>query len=201
MKEKKKKSLKRNLLETGIIIAIFGTLYLTGLHTEVIGFLQRGILTTGLMNPNLQNQGDLAQNAFYPEADFNLHLVNSEGDKVAMKDLKGKVIFMNLWATWCPPCIAEMPGINKLYNKVDSKKVAFIMLSLDRDFQKAIDFNERKGYDFEIYKLEGRMPEMYQSQSIPSTFVINAEGKLVMTHQGMGDYNTRKFRRFIEAQY
>lgn len=200
MKENTKKSVKKNLIEYGIIFAIFGGLYVTGLHTEVLGFLQRGILATGLMSLNLEKKEDLALNDTNPDADFNVNLINSRGEKVAMEELKGKVIFMNVWATWCPPCIAEMPGISKLYNDVDKEKVAFVMLSVDENFQKAIDFNEKKGYDFEIYKLDGGMPLMYQSQSIPSTFVISADGKLVMSHLGMGDYNTKDFKEFLEKQ-
>jgi len=201
MKEKKKKSLKKNLIEYGIIFAIFGGLYVTGLHTEVLGFLQRGILATGLMNPDIERKEDLALSSEKPEADFSMNLINSKGEKVAMEELRGKVIFMNIWATWCPPCVAEMPGINKLYNDVDKNKVAFIMLSIDQDFQKAIDYNEKKGYDFDIYRLNGTIPQMYSSQSIPTTYVIDARGNLVMTHLGMGDYNTKDFKEFLKNQY
>lgn len=74
------------------------------------------------------------------------------------------------------------------------------MLSVDEDFQKAIDFNEKKGYDFKVYKLDGGLPLMYQTRSISSTFVISAEGKLVMKHLGMGDYNTRDFKKFLLEQ-
>ena len=200
MKEKKKTSLKKNLLEYGIIFAIFGALYLTGLHTEVLGFLQRGILATGLMNPDLEKKEDLTFSD-PSSADFNLKLIDSKGKRVAMENFKGKVIFMNVWATWCPPCVAEMPGINKLYNEVDKEKVAFIMLSVDEDFQKAIDFRERKGFDFEVYQLNGNLPALYQTQSIPSTFVIDANGKLVMTHLGLGNYDTNKFKEFLKEQF
>ena len=200
MKEKKKTSLKKNLLEYGIIFAIFGALYLTGLHTEVLGFLQRGILATGLMNPDLEKKEDLTFSD-PSSADFNLKLIDSKGKSVAMENFKGKVIFMNVWATWCPPCVAEMPGINKLYNEVDKEKVAFIMLSVDEDFQKAIDFRERKGFDFEVYQLNGNLPALYQTQSIPSTFVIDANGKLVMTHLGLGNYDTNKFKEFLKEQF
>lgn len=201
MKEKTKKSLKKNLIEYGIIAAIFAGLYFTGLHTEVFGFLQRGILATGLMNPDLEKKEDLAMDNKNLKADFSMSLVNSKGEKVAMEELQGKVIFMNLWATWCPPCVAEMPGINKLYNDVDKDKVAFIMLSLDQDFQKAIDFNEKKGYDFEVYRPNGVIPQMYNSQSIPTTYVIDANGDLVLTHMGMGDYDTQDFKDFLREQY
>ncbi|MDT0690929.1 TlpA disulfide reductase family protein [Salegentibacter sp. F188] len=181
-----KRKTKKNLIEYGIIFAIFGGLYITGLHTEVLGFLQRGVLATGLMDPDLDKNADLAVNDTNSKAYFSMSLINSKGEKVAMEDLRGKVIFMNLWATWCPPCVAEMPGINKLYQDVDKDKVAFIMLSLDQDFQKAIDYNEKKGYDFEVYRVNGAIPEMYNSQSIPTTYVIDPNGNLVLTTYGNG---------------
>ena len=117
-----KKKTKKSLIEYGVIIAIFGGLYITGLHTEVLGFLQRGILATGIMNPDLEKEPLLADNSTYPQADFSMNLINSKGEKVAMEELRGKVIFMNIWATWCPPCIAEMPGINKLYKDIDKDR-------------------------------------------------------------------------------
>ncbi|MBZ9630416.1 TlpA family protein disulfide reductase [Salegentibacter sp. LM13S] len=192
---------KKSVIEYGIIIVIFGGLYFTGLHTEVLGFLQRGILATGLMDPDIDKGSELAVNNEYPDADFSMNFINSNGEKVAMEKLQGKVIFMNVWATWCPPCIAEMPGINKLYQEVDKDKVVFIMLSVDQEFKKAIDFNKRKGYDFEIYKTQGNIPSMYSSQSLPTTYVINARGELVLTHTGMGDYNTKDFKEFLKKQY
>lgn len=195
------KKTKKTLIEYGIIFAIFGGLYLTGLHTQVIGLLQRGILATGIMNPDLEKHKALALNDDSLKADFSMNLINSKGETVAMEELKGKVIFMNIWATWCPPCIAEMPGINKLYNDVDKENVAFLMLSVDQDFQKAIDFNKKEGYDFEIYRLNGPLPQMYSSQSIPTTYVIDAQGNLVLTHMGMGDYATKDFKKFLKEQY
>ncbi|MFO8147414.1 MAG: TlpA family protein disulfide reductase [Bacteroidota bacterium] len=195
-----KKKTKKSLIEYGVIIAIFGGLYITGLHTEVLGFLQRGILATGIMNPDLDKKDDPAVIENNPQADFSMKLINSKGEQVAMEELRGKVIFMNIWATWCPPCIAEMPGINKLYKDVDKENVAFIMLSVDQDFQKAIDYNKRKGYDFEVYEAVGGLPQMYHSQSIPTTYVIDSGGNLVLTHMGMGDYNTKDFKEFLNDQ-
>lgn len=196
-----KKKTKKSLIEWGVIMAVFGGLYFTGLHTEVLGFLQRGILATGIMDPDLEKDSEIAVNETGPKADFSMSLVNSKGEKVAMEDLRGKVIFFNIWATWCPPCIAEMPGINKLYNEVDKNKVVFIMLSVDQDFQKAVDYNNKKGYDFEIYEAPAGIPQMYNTQSIPTTYVINARGDLVLTHMGMGDYNTEEFKKFLTQQY
>lgn len=188
------KTVKKNLIEFGVFGGIILVLYLTGLHTEVFGFMQRGILKTGLLNPDV---GIDDGTTTYPEADFRLRLVSSKGEKVNMENFRGKVIFLNLWATWCPPCIAEMPGINQLYGELKNEEIVFLMLSLDKDFEKAIKYKEKKNFGFEIYSLDGGIPPMYNSQSIPTTYVIDAEGKLVLTHEGMADYSDGEFKDFL----
>lgn len=195
--------MKKSLIEYSVIGAIILTLFATGLHTEVLGFMQRGLLATGIMNPDLEQKAELATaevtaNDSNPKADFSMNLINSKGEKVSMEEFRGKVIFMNIWATWCPPCIAEMPGINKLYNDVNKEDVVFIMLSVDQDFQKAIDFNKKKGYDFEVYRVDGQLPQMYSTQSIPTTYVIDANEKIALTHLGMGDYDTDEFKEYLQ---
>ena len=194
-----KPSIKKNLKEFGIIGGVLLLLFATGLHTEVFGFLQRGILATGLMKPEVEEKAEVAMKTPVTKADLNMTLINSAGETVKMSDLKGKVIFFNIWATWCPPCIAEMPGINSLYNDVSREEVAFIMLSVDQNFQKAIDFRKNKGFDFEIYRLAGPMPAMYATNSIPTTYVIDADGNLALTHRGMGQFDTREFKDFLEG--
>ncbi len=193
------KKVKKNLIEFGVTGTIILTLFLTGLHTEVFGFVQRGILKTGIMDPDVGAKTASTVQSKNPKADFNMSLINSKGERVEMKALRGKVIFFNIWATWCPPCVAEMPGINNMYNDMKDNNVAFIMLSVDNDFQKAIDFNKRKGYDFEVYKLAGSLPPMYASQAIPTTYVIDAEGNLALTHKGMGDYDSEEFKEFLTS--
>lgn len=200
-KNKKKKSTKRTLLEYGIIAIVALTLYATGLHTEVIGFMQRGLLATGLITPKIenkhQNETENVTTTATP-ADFNLMLMDEYGNTLSLADFKGKAIFMNMWATWCPPCIAEMPNINKLYKEM-GHDVAFVMVSLDEDFETAKSFNNRKGFDLPIYTLQSRRPAMYQSTTVPTTYVISADGNLMLTHKGMANYNTSKFRSFLEG--
>lgn len=191
------KKLKRSLIEFGIFGGIIAVLFLTGLHTEVFGFIQRAVLKTGLLNPDIEETKADEGVPVRPAADFRMNLINSKGTKVSMADLRGKVIFLNLWATWCPPCIAEMPGINGLYNEVKDEGIVFLMLSLDKDFQKAKDFNKKKEYDFEVYTLDGGIPPMYNSQSIPTTYVIDKEGQLALTHEGMADYSNKEFKIFL----
>ena len=201
-KEKKKKTLKKTLIEYGIIAAVALTLYATGLHTEVIGFVQRGLLATGLITPKIetthQNETENEVTATATPADFNLTLMDEDGNTLSLADFKGKAIFLNMWATWCPPCIAEMPNINKLYKEMGGE-IAFVMVSLDDDFETAKAFNKRKGFDLPIYTLQSRRPAMYQSTTVPTTYVISADGKLMMTHKGMSNYNTSKFKKFLKG--
>ncbi len=199
----KNKKQKKTWIQYGIFAIIAITLYATGLHTEVIGFAQRGLLATGLMNPNVKeiaqvrNDENQAQSTMKAtKADFSLKLLDAKGHTKSLGDLKGKVVFMNMWATWCPPCIAEMPSINTLYGETGDD-VAFVMLSLDKDFEKAKAFNKRKGYDFPIYTLASNLPAMYQSSSIPTTYVIDADGNLAWSHKGMADYSDPEFKEFL----
>jgi thiol-disulfide isomerase/thioredoxin len=127
-----------------------------------------------------------------------LKLIDREGNTKSLKELKGKVIFMNFWATWCPPCIAEMPSIDKLHEEMGDE-VAFVMVSLDQNFEKAKAFDKRKGYDLPIYAPGSKLPSMYQSSAIPTTYVIDADGNLALTHKGMADYSDPEFKKFLNS--
>jgi len=195
------KKLKKNLIEYGIFGVIILGLYISGLHTEVIGFAQRGLLATGAMNPDVaQVEKELtAVDNLVTKADFNMTLINSKGEKVTMEQYRGKVIFINIWATWCPPCVAEMPSINAMYNDIDKEKIEVLMISFDQKFEKAIQFKDRKNFDFEVHKVMGRLPQMYNTNSIPTTYIIDSKGNLVFTHQGMAEYNRQDFKDFLKS--
>lgn len=187
--------IKRNLLLIGSILVITGGLIFLGMQANIFGFNDAALDEKTWEEPS---ENKAARN--YPEADLQLQLKNSKGEEVSLEDYRGKVIFINLWATWCPPCIVEMPDIENLYRDLKDEDIVFIMLSLDHKFQKAVDFVEKNNYSFEIYKTVKGVPDMYYTQSIPTTFVINAEGKLVLTHIGMGDFDTAEFRDYLRDQ-
>lgn len=191
-KPKKAKVTKRDIIELVVIVGIFATIYITGSQAEVFGKVQQVFLKTGVMNAS-----ELSEES-YEKADFNFKLSDTEGNILNVETLKGKTIFINIWATWCPPCVAEMPGINALRAKFkDDPNVHFLMISEDRDLQTAIDWVEKKGFDLPIYKTSTPLPDVYETGYVPSTFVISPEGEIVVKHTGMANYNTRKFRKLI----
>lgn len=126
---------------------------------------------------------------------FTLQNVNGEG--VNLQSFKGKKVFVNLWATWCPPCRAEMPSIERLSKQVDPEKVAFVMLSLD-DFNKAKSFVQQKKLDLPIYYPGENLPELFNVQGIPVTFIFNEKGELIRRIDGGEKYDTDKYRQLLK---
>ncbi len=180
-------------LRNWIILAmVAGGLYFTGYHTEVIGQFQRVLIMTGLLQPDLD-----VPDVEYQLADYNLQFVDNNGESLRLADYRGKTIFLNFWATWCPPCIAEMPDINSLYNEVGSE-VVFILISVDKERDKVWAFGERKGFDYPLYHLAGGLPSAYHSGAVPTTFVIDPTGKIVMRREGMAKYDTQNFKDFLK---
>lgn len=188
----KKKRVLKEFKEIGIVIAIFGMLYLTGLHTDVAAFTQRVILQTGIITPDTE-----LPTSEQEQLDYNLALASIDGQQVHLSNFKDKVLFINIWATWCAPCIAEMPGIQSLYEEASSD-VVFIMLSMDDSNEKAKKFIESKGFTFPVYLPASKVPEMLRAPSIPTTLVVNKEGMIISKKVGMAKYNTKKFKRFLE---
>ena len=186
------KAMKKEIRFWVIISTIFLSLYLSGLHTEVAGFAQRVILSTGLIAP--ESDVNYTDNN---KGDYNFNLKNIDGSTISFSELKGKVVFMNIWATWCAPCIAEMPNIQKLYDKMDTSKVAFVMLSTDQSEDKVGKFINRKGFTFPVYLAASNVPSEFKVPSIPTTFVFSKEGKIVSKNVGMANYDKKSFIKFL----
>lgn len=196
------KKFKKNTIEYGLFAVLILGIYFSGLHTEIIGFAQRGLLATGVMNPPVEQITEAEpdeERLPVVKADFRIKLTNSKGEQISLEKFRGKTIFINFWATWCPPCVAEMPGINKMYNDIDKEKIEVLMVSFDQKFQKAIDYKNKNAFDFEVYAPTAAIPRMYDSQSIPTTFIIDSKGDLVFTHKGMADYNKADFKEFLKS--
>jgi peroxiredoxin len=93
-----------------------------------------------------------------------------------------------------------MPNIQALYEEYKgSNDIAFVMVSVDEDSEKAEAFIARKEFTFPVYHLAGPRPESLQSTVLPTTFVINRQGKIVAQKRGMASYNTDKFKSFLES--
>jgi thiol-disulfide isomerase/thioredoxin len=124
-------------------------------------------------------------------------MIDANDQVVDLQSLKGKKVFLNIWATWCPPCRAELPSIEKLMQATDSTKTAFVFLSLDDDFSKAKDFVKRKKMALPIFYPAQALPNLFNVQSIPTTFIFDQNGKLIRDVTGADNYDTEEYRKLL----
>jgi thiol-disulfide isomerase/thioredoxin len=127
---------------------------------------------------------------------FSIQDVN--GSIVNMQSLKGKKVFVNLWASWCPPCKREMPSIEKLYHAVDSNKVKFVLISFDDQFELAKKYVTSKKLKLPIYYPTENPPALFNVQGIPATFIFNEKGELIKQIEGMENYDSKEYRTLLQ---
>lgn len=125
-------------------------------------------------------------------------MTDANGRIIDMASLKGKKVFVNLWATWCPPCRAEIPSIEKLQSKVDKQKVAFVLLSLDENFELAKNFAKKNNMQLPVYYPAEGLPAIFKTDGIPATFIFDEKGGLMKQNNGMDDYDTDEYVQLLK---
>lgn len=195
-KEKKRSSRKKSLIEWGVIGAVILVLYVTGLHTQVIGTMQRALLWTGLMDarPAEVTEGG----PFLSDQDYRFLMTYADNQSETLAEMQGSVIFVNVWASWCPPCIAEMPTIETLYTELkDHENIRFILLSMDEERDKAIQFMEKRDFTVPYQFPASPIPQAIRSTLLPTSYVISKEGQVIYEKRGIADYSTPAFRNWL----
>ncbi len=129
------------------------------------------------------------------DKDFQWPLEKMDGTATSLADFKDEVLFINFWATWCPPCRAEMPGIQKLYEEY-GKKVRFLMIVHDNP-ESILEYIQKHHYTFPVYIQNYEAPAVFRTSSIPATFIVDAKGNLVLKHKGASKWDSRKIKRLL----
>ena len=120
------------------------------------------------------DDGDIAVGKLAP--DFTL--MNLDGEEVSLSDYKGKIVFLNFWATWCPFCVKEMPDFDKLIKENDD----LVVLAVDvmEDKKTVEEYIEKGGHDFDVVLDEdGKVAMKYLISPLPTTYFIDADGILL----------------------
>ena len=153
-----------------------------------------GLLAVGFYNPHIPQlkPGEKLQPA--PA----LVVQTVDGKVLDLQQQKGKVVFINFWATWCPPCLAELPSVNDLYLKVkDNPNIVFLSIDADNNLPKSSLFLKNKGYLFPVYSGNLTLPPTFYSGSIPTTLVINKKGEVVFNHIDKANCADEKFVQYL----
>ena len=125
-------------------------------------------------------------------------LMDYEGNTYNMEEAKGKVVFVNHWATWCPPCIAEMPSIQKLYDKYkNNPDINFIFATTDpkEDIDK---FMTKNNYNLPVYFMHSTAPPQLSSATIPMTSLIGKDGSIAIRKKGSANWNSKGVHKTID---
>lgn len=184
-----KKWLKVKNLLNGLFFAVFLLLLI---NTSARVLIIEGLMKLGLFKPNVSLPAKPAS----PSADITF--MDDQGKTVNLSSLKGKVVFINFWATWCPPCIAELPSINKLHHQLSANKnIVFLLVDADNDFKKSLPFMANHNFKLPVYTAVTTVPESMLGNSIPATAVINKQGEMVFHHAGVADYSNPDFVKYL----
>lgn len=127
---------------------------------------------------------------------YNWPLQNLEGERLNFSEAEGEVVLVNMWATWCPPCIAEMPSLSKLYQDY-GKKVNFYFISQE-EAGKLQNFLEKKNYDLPVFQPLTQPPHSLEFTSLPTTYLISRSGEIVIRKTGAADWNSKSTRELID---
>jgi len=184
LKKKSKGSWASDIVFLLLIIAlIFPTT-----RTPIIVFIKRATLF-GPSVSEKDNFGKLNQN------DLQWQLINDQNQTVRLADLNDKPVFINFWATWCAPCLAEMPSIEKLY--MDYKDDVYFVIATYEDRALVDSFLQKQGLNFPVYRYQTKEPKLLQSKTIPATFILNTKAQIIVSEKGTSNWNSKSVRELL----
>ena len=124
---------------------------------------------------------------------------------ISLKKLKGKVVYLDFWASWCAPCRKSFPWMNEMSNRYDRKDFIIVAVNLDSSQKDASSFLKKIPADFTIaYDPDGKVAEKYHVSAMPSSYLIDKKGNLVFAHKGYREGEAaeieEKIRKLIHAR-
>ncbi|WP_281541612.1 TlpA family protein disulfide reductase [Maribacter aestuarii] len=128
---------------------------------------------------------------------FTYQLTNLEGDLNPIDIGKGRVTFISYWATWCPPCIVELPSIQELYNDYGAK-IDFVLITKEKP-EVVERFLKKKQLNLPVVFPNMETPESLLERSIPTNYLIDQTGKVVMKEKGEGDWSRTLVRETLDS--
>ena len=127
-------------------------------------------------------------------------LSDLEGDEVRLSALRGKVIVLNFWATWCPPCIEEMPSLERLYRRFRNRQFEIVAVSVDAEGVKPVrKFIGERGFTFRVLLDPAKKTEVpFGVRGLPISYVIDRKGRMVAGAIGAINWSSKKATTYFE---
>jgi peroxiredoxin len=148
-------------------------------------------------NGTSDKSAEVSPNAIKTKA-INFKLKDLNGQELSLSDLKGKKVFLNFWATWCPPCKAEMPEIEKLYQETKDSDLVIVAVEIGEPLDTVKPFIHNNKYNFKVLlDSDQSVATKYNITSIPTSYFIDTEGNIVSKH--VGSMNIDQMKAYIKT--
>ncbi len=209
--------MKKGIILIAFTVVLFGVgFYLTGNYSE-----NKNNMESNTQNSSTQQLADSVPTTSPEEAgstatsstqkpttksddnrvkaiDFTLK--DLQGNTVSLSDLKGKKVLLNFWATWCPPCKAEMPDIEKVYQEYKDDGLVVLAVDIGEKQDKVKEFVENNGYTYTVLlDTDQAVASKYNISAIPASYFIDPEGNVVKRHVGsMTERQIKDYLKMIE---
>ncbi|MCL6267903.1 TlpA family protein disulfide reductase [Flagellimonas myxillae] len=128
--------------------------------------------------------------------DYQWDLVDLDGNPFNFENTKGKVVLINFWATWCPPCVAELPSLDRLHTKYKDK-VFFAFVANDEK-GKVRSFLTKREYELPVYFETSKTPDLLVSRSIPATYILSKSGKVAVREIGAVKWDSQSTKALLD---
>lgn len=177
---------RKQYINSALIIGIVLLLF------TPVGFYARGLLGRLLSSSASVLKTELQLSV----ENYDWEMMGANGQTFNFEQARDKVVFINFWATWCPPCVAEMPSLQILYNEYGDK-VMFLFVAQD-GAEKVTSFIDHKGYDLPVYFSITEAPSLLSAKLLPTTYLLDKNGKIIIAETGAADWNSQKTREILD---
>jgi thiol-disulfide isomerase/thioredoxin len=172
----------------GVAVGAFGSLALVGAVIIMFRRLMTRLTRTGLKPPTLPVKA----------WDYAMIATDVSGAPAPFEQFTSHVLLLNVWATWCAPCVAEMPSLFRLQERLADYDIKFAFVSSEKP-EAVRKFMVKNQWDGPFYLVSGDLPECFRTGAIPATFVIDRGGAIVLRHVGAASWDDGNVLKFLQG--
>lgn len=191
-------NLKTWLRKNGFTVILTIVFIIILVNKDAKAWLMRQVASTGILNSSISESKEI-QNNSTKVSYAGFMLKNEDGKIIDTSALQDKVVFINFWASWCPPCRAEFPSVQKLYDQYkNNPDMVFLTVNLDDNVALGKSYLKEKGFTVPFLVPAGSIPAVLYSGSLPTTIVLDKKGEIRLHHKGLADYSKNSFYKQID---
>jgi thiol-disulfide isomerase/thioredoxin len=138
-----------------------------------------------------------SRQAILSDGDYDWMLSDLDGNSVPFSSFRDRTVFLSIWATWCPPCRAEMPNIQRLHDQY-GERLAMVLASQE-DAGSLERYLQENDFDLPVYRLVENLPRGLEVNSLPTTFLITAEGRIAVRKTGAARWDGKYFTSYLDS--